>query len=161
MSKKAVNATIISVIVLLLVVATGLTLRSYFSKEARSRRIQKKLAAGELAGSDAEAANQELEELQDQIISEEQTGGRWRAASFPLKRWMKGNEIKVLQAYINQTCRSSIGTIKCGGKALYPLKPDGYFGECTESALIRCRGDREITSSKYAALRPFGEKALA
>jgi len=54
--------------------------------------------------------------------------------SFPLKRGIKNSEeVKVLQKYMNSTCRASLDKAK-----VYPLKVDGNWEDKTEMGAISC-----------------------
>lgn len=66
-------------------------------------------------------------------VSEKKEGVEKPKFEFPIKKGVEGYHVKVLQKYMNSTCRASLETINA-----YPLELNGKFDEDTEKAAETC-----------------------
>ena len=54
-------------------------------------------------------------------------------STFPLQKGSDNYEVKVLQSYMNSTCKASLTS-----EGVYPLKVDGIWGVKTEAGALKC-----------------------
>lgn len=64
-------------------------------------------------------------------------GITWTDDSFPLKKGSKGENVKVVQKYLNSTAGN------------YKLEVDGYYGQKTADALKKWNSKTEVTKSYF------------
>lgn len=73
-------------------------------------------------------------EKEKTYIPEKEIEEKEKEISFPLKRGLENSEeVKVLQKYMNSTCKASLDKAK-----VYPLKVDGNWEDKTEMGAISC-----------------------
>lgn len=97
-----------------------------------SKQKKKKLAA-EQAEKDAKKLAESpimAKAPEDLHISEDEE----KTSTFPIAQGYSGYEVKVLQKYMNSTCKVSLD--KAG---VFPLKNDGVWGDKTEIAALACK----------------------
>jgi hypothetical protein len=81
--------------------------------------------------------------------------------NFPLKKGSRGNEVKVLQQYLNRSpkCKAKAATKGAvGGKSPFPLDEDGIFGSLTLSALQICYNTDQVTEELWNTMESSLDK---
>ena len=63
----------------------------------------------------------------------EQKDSQKPTSPFPLQKGSRNYEVKVLQAYMNSTCKASLTS-----EGVYPLAVDGIWGVKTEAGGLKC-----------------------
>ena len=79
-------------------------------------------------------------------------------ATFPLQNGTRGYEVKVLQKYINSTCKSELRSPPLD---LYPLDIDGIWGNKTDTAVIKCHTTRTNKIDEPFYRRIYRDMAIA
>lgn len=99
-------------------------------------------------GTSARGGEETNEDIKDKVPTTEK---------FPLKRGDKGEEVKVLQQYLNRApmCKRKMPqpspTVRI--RPLLPLDEDGIFGEKTEAALQMCYETLNVDESLWNRMK--------
>lgn len=84
-------------------------------------------------------------------------------SKFPLAIGSEGDEVKILQKYLNNSASCKAKAVQVGAanvrmKPLFPLDEDGIFGELTESVLLQCYNSPTVKEETFNNMKLALEK---
>lgn len=96
-------------------------------------------------------------------IAEGRTAHEEAESIFPLEKGSEGDEVKILQKYLNSSASCKAKAVQVGAanmrlKPLFPLDEDGIFGEITESVLLQCYNSPSVKEETFNNMKLALEK---
>ena len=109
----------------------------------KKRKSAKEKALAESEKKPIRAVKEQVEAVQEE---KEVVAPIMQVAHFPLKKGSTGYEVKVIQEYMNSTCKASLETTEA-----YPLELSGVWDEKMEVNAINCSSIKrsEIDEDMY------------
>ena len=103
-----------------------------YQKRKNKREIEEEKRKAELAKNFLESKGAEATP-KTEPQAEQKDSPSSVVPTFPLQKDSRNYEVKVLQTYMNSTCKASLTS-----EGVYPLKVDGIWGVKTEAGALKC-----------------------